>query len=92
MNNNIKNQTTVIYHEKNIGSIIFLIVKSAFLYIVLSYAIYRYIKANDVYSKVIMLFGLYIILVTCLLVFELAWPQIPVLFFILIMSSMAQYW
>ena len=66
--------------------------KSAFLYIVLSYAIYRYVKANDIYSKVIMLFGLYIILVTCLLIFELAWPQIPVLFFILMMSSMAQYW
>jgi len=61
------------YDDHSSGSTIFLIVKAAILNIMLTCGIIRYIKENGIYSRIILLFLLYFVMVTCLLVFELVW-------------------
>ena len=84
--------STVTYYELALEDKIFLCVKSGILYIFLLLGIRAHAKVSGIQSRIIILYIFYILLVTCILVYELEYDIIPLLFYARLFAMIGNIW
>lgn len=80
------------YYQKPIGETIFLIVKSVLVLMVLLCAVGFHCRRAGYKSRVLPVFILYIGVMTAIMVFELAWESIPLIYYTRVLSMSGQVW